>query len=351
MSDTPAIDASGFPGKRVEAQRAGMTMTAFMDGMHGISAADRRRARRLVLILLAIVAAVAAFSRLDLLYSHKFFDLTGRAQWIWPRHQISRNIPVAFFATRDFDLPPNRRFARIKIAGDPEYTLYFNGAQVGGRRMGEESALDVFDVSTLARDKANRIVIAVRSPNGVGGLIASVDVSPEYKNMVPTGSEWHVVRGWRDDLLLRDPPRTESPMLIGRPPIGRWNYLSVEPGVFTTPPQRIVLPRSAFSFKTALAEVEVRGGVAVVVSRPASATAYDFGPTHGRARLTISYDNGVSRAVNVRFANDVAELMTIEGPVEPFVFAAGERTITDPEERHFRYVMVYGRQATVQVTQ
>jgi hypothetical protein len=33
------------------------------------------------------------------------------------------------------------------------------------------------------------------------------------------------------------------------------------------------------------------------------------------------------------------------------VFAAGEKTIVDPQERHFRYVMVYGRQASVTVVQ
>ncbi len=309
--------------------------------------------RRATLALLALFGLVVAYSRLDLLYSHKFFDITGRAQWIWPRHQLSREIPVAFFATRNFDLPPNRQLTRIKIAGDPEYTLYLNGVEIGGRRMGEESALDVYDVSTLARTRSNRMVIAARSPNGVGGIIASVDVSREYQNVVPTGSEWNIIRRWRDDLLLRDPPPSwiSSPILLGRPPVGRWNFLSRRPGVFTPRPRRIIAPRAAFSFKTALPDIDVKGGVAVVVSRPMHATAYDFGPISGRARLTISYDNGVSRAVQVRFANDVSELQTIEGPVEPFVFAAGERTITDPQERQFRYVMVYGSQATVAVVQ
>jgi hypothetical protein len=95
----------------------------------------------------------------------------------------------------------------------------------------------------------------------------------------------------------------------------------------------------------------VKGGVAVVVSRPIGATAYDFGPIAGRARLTINYDNGISRDVRVRFANDRSELLTVEGPVETFVFAAGERTIVDPQERHFRYVMIYGSQASVTVVQ
>jgi hypothetical protein len=315
--------------------------------------ADRVLIRRLTIGLLGIFAFAAAYSQLDLLYSHKFFDVTGRAQWIWPQHQLSREIPVAFFATRNFDLPPNRLFTRIKVFGDPEYTLYFNGTQIGGRRVGEESALDVYDVSQLARTHGNRMVISARSPNGVGGIIASVDVTQEYQNLVPTGSEWSIVRRWRDDLLVRDPPPSwfSRPMLIGRPPVGRWNFLSRRPGVLTPPGQRIVAPRASFSFKTAIPEIDVKGGVAVVVSRPIGATAYDFGPISGRARLTINYDNGVSRAVKVRLANDRSELTTVEGPVEPFVFAAGERTIVDPQERQFRYVMVYGSQVSVSVVQ
>ncbi len=355
------MSASGFPGKRVEAQRAGIRITACMDAVDSNNPpaarrpppADRILMRQLTIGLLALFGIIAAYSRLDLLYSHKFFDITGRAQWIWLRHQLSREIPIAFFATRNFDLPPNRLFTRIKVFGDPEYTLYFNGAEIGGRRVGEESALDVYDVSSLARTRGNRMVIAARSPNGVGGVIAAVDVTQEYQNIVPTGSEWNIARRWRDDLLLRDPPASlmAPAMLIGRPPLGRWNFLSRRPGLFTPPARRVVAPTSAFSFKTAIPQIDVKGGVAVVVSRSIGATAYDFGPISGRARLTINYDNGVSRAVRVRFANDRSELLTVEGPVEPFVFAAGERTITDPQQRQFRYVMVYGGQATVSVVQ
>src|SRR5947209_12856338 len=146
-----------------------------------MNASDHSLMRRLAIGLLALFAVTAAYHRLDLLYSHKFFDVTGSAQWIWAQHQISRNIPVAFFATRNFDLPPNRSFTHVKIGCDPEYSLYFNGVQVGGRRIGEESALDVYDVSNLAHDRGNRMAVAARRPNGVGGIIASIDVSAEYK--------------------------------------------------------------------------------------------------------------------------------------------------------------------------
>src|SRR5437764_5270542 len=112
MSDTPAIIARGFPGNRDDAQRAGITMTDFMsvDSMTGVGASpevdnrqpttDNRLIRRLLLIAASIFIAVAAFSRLELLYSHKFFDNTGRAQWIWQKNRLAKGDPGAFFATR-----------------------------------------------------------------------------------------------------------------------------------------------------------------------------------------------------------------------------------------------------------
>lgn len=308
--------------------------------------------RRLAIATFALFLFTAAFHRLNLLYSHKFFDATGRAQWIWAQHRVSSNVPVTFFATRDFDLPKNRYFTRIKVAGDPQYTLYFNGREVGGRRTADDMALDVYDVSTLARDGRNRIMVAVRSANGVGGLLASVDITPEYQNIVPSGSEWTIVRRWRSDLPLHDPPRNwrSAPMLLGRPPARRWNFLAARPGKFTPPAHRIVAARQVIRVHTALPVIDILGGVAVVGSRPMEATVFDFGSVAGRLRLTNGFD-GVTRAVRVRFANDRAEFQTIEGSVEAFVFAAGERTIVDPQERHFRYAMVYGGNAAADVVQ
>src|SRR5689334_13064542 len=335
--------ASGLPGKRVEAQRAGITIAAFM----------RDRVRRLTLIAAAAVVVTFSLSRLYLLYGHKFYDITGRAEWIWARHQLSRNIPVAFFATREFDLPPNRYFTHVKIAGDPEYTLWFNGTEIGGRKLGDAKALDVYDVTDLARTSANRMVIGVRSADGVGGVIASVDIAPDYQNVLVTDGSWHIVRRWMDDLMVRDPEPSAMtrPMLLGRPPVGRWNYLGRQDRERARPPQRVLAPRATFDFKTALPAVEIRGGVAVTVSYPKRASVFDFSPITARARLTLRYSSSAAHVVNVRFANERSELYTIEGPVEQFVFAEGERTIVDPVERRFRYVMIYGSEATAEVVQ
>src|SRR4051812_8738508 len=359
MSDTPAIIASGLPGNRDDAQRAGITMTAFMDVDSSSvvdprlpSLGDRVMIRRLLIIAAAIFVIVAAISRLELLYSHKFFDNTGTAQWIWQQNRLAQGDPAAFFATREFDLPPNRTFTRIKMLGDPEYTLYFNGVAVGGRHVGDDNeALDTYDVSKLARDKSNRMVVAVRSANGVGGLIASIALTAEFGNFIVPGGAWHVVRRWRDDLLLRDPPADQltKPQLLGRPPARRWNYLVQREAKPFAPLQHVLSPRESFEFETALPEIAVIGGTAVTVSRKTHATAYDFGPASGRARFTIRAIGNAANNVTVRFANDRSELFTVEGAVDQFVFAAGERMIVDEQSRQFRYVTVYGSAASVDV--
>jgi hypothetical protein len=308
--------------------------------------------RRLFIIAAAVFVVVAAASRLELLYSHKFFDNTGTAQWIWQQSHFADGNPAAFFATHEFDLPPNRSFTRIKMLGDPEYTLYFNGVAVGGRHVGDDNqALDTYDVSALARDKKNRMVVALRSANGVGGLIASIDLTQEFGNFVVTGNDWHIVRRWRDDLLLHDPPSGElaRPQLLGRPPARRWNYLVERDAKPFAPAQQVIAPRESFDFETALPEIAVIGGTAVTVSRKTHATAYDFGPITGRARFTIRNVANAASNVTVRFANNRSELFTVEGVVEQCVFAAGERITLDEETRDFRYVTVYGSAASVDV--
>jgi hypothetical protein len=309
-----------------------------------LSPADRDLMLRLTVVLGFLFLFVAAFSRLDLMYSQKFFDRTGRAEWIWGRLEMSRGTPLAFFATRDFDLPANRYFVRINIAGDPEYTLYFNGSAIGGRRMSDEDRrLDVYDVTPLARSKANRIVVAVRSTNGVGGLLASIDLAPENRNALVTDGAWKVIDSATPDLPLRDPGRGSSPVLLGRPPIGKWDYLKPAPGTPLQEIRRVIAPQRRISYKTAVPEIVFPGGVAVVKARPMRATAFDFGgPTSGRVRLHLEYDFGASHVVRVRFANAANELNAIDGNLQSFVFAPHEPIVIDSTTRTFRFVAVYG---------
>lgn len=307
-----------------------------------ISPADRELMRRLTVAIAFLVLFTAAFSFLWRLYATKFYAITGEASWIWIPHRISRNVPVVFFAAHDFDLPEARRWTRIKILGDPEYTLYFNGRPVGGRRVGDDRQLDVFDVSEIARDKGNRILVAVRSTNGVGGLIASVDLAPEVENFVHTGPDWKLFRHWHHALPLRDAPGAGvGPMVIGKPPVGRWNFLTTRPGDPPVQTERVLQPHSAESYRTEIPTVEIRDGVAVAGKKAVRATAFDFGPTKGRIRVTSAGGLPVPWVIHARTANIPEELLALEPPSLPFVFAPGERSVDDPEERQFRYVIVY----------
>lgn len=330
-------------------------MTAFMTDSEftsrGMSSVDRELARRLVIVLAFVFVFAAAFTTLESLYSHKFFDATGKAQWIWDRHDLARGNPIAFFAVADFTLPEHRYYTKIKIAGDPQYTFWFNGKEIGGRQVGENPTLDEYDVSTLARAGRNRMVVALRSKDGIGGLLVAVDLSQETANYFVTGRDWKIFREWKPELVVHDPPGVpyQPPLLLGQPPLRRWNYLRAAPGVLASEPTETILPKDSFSFATAIPAIRIVEGVAVTYQRHVSATAFDFTPTSGRLRLVLKTPASRSRVVNVRFGNTRDELTTIEGPITRFVFAPGETVTIDPESRHFRYAQVYEGSADVAV--
>jgi len=309
--------------------------------------------KKLAAVVVFIFLFTAGFTHLKRVYSQKFFDVTGKAKWIWAPHRLSDNMPVVFFAARDFDLPASRYYTHIKLLGDPDYTLYLNGREIAGRSVGEERRIDLFDISNLVVNGRNRIVIAVRATQGVGGLIAAIDISPELENWVVTDRDWKIYTRWSPEILVRDVAafHPTPPMLLGDPPVGRWDYLTPASGKFTEPAARVVPPRTSFEMMTEVPVIRTSGGVAILASSRERATAFDFGFTRGRVRLIIEGDRNFSRAVNVRFANVREELGTVDWNFRSYVFAAGERMIVDPETRNFRYVMVYGRHVRAEVVQ
>ena len=318
----------------------------------GLQDADRNLIRRISIVLLFVIGFTVATSHLYRMYAKKFFDVTGPARWIWASHQISRNVPVTFYAVREFDLPPQRVFTRIKIAAEPEYALYFNGTEIASRRVGQRPALDEHDVSALAKTGKNRIVVAVRSPSGVGGLLAGVDIAPETENFITTGPDWQIYRRWTSDLPLRNPRQVaEPPMLLGEPPTGRWDYLPLKSGAKLVRPAKVITAREVRTFKPLVRTYRVRSGVQIAGAVPTRATAFDFGFTSGRLRLTLVGPQTAPPLVNVRFANVEQELGLIEGEIVPYAFGAGETTVIDPDVRNFRYVVVYGGRATADVLQ
>jgi hypothetical protein len=323
---------------------------AAVDSISSISSTDRQLMRRLAIVALFFVFLTAAFSSLYRFYTRRFEDFTGDARWIWATSQISRNVPVVFFATRDFVLPESRRSTSLKIFADPEYTLWFNGRELAGHRADDQRRLDVYDVSSLARSGRNRIVIAVRSTNGVGGLIASLDHG-DMENTVVTDSRWHIFKRWNDVLPLRDAGPAQRPMVLGEPPLGRWHYLTPRSASFDPPPKRVVRPIRSFDYRATIPSVKIVEGVAVASKEAVRATAFDFGFTAGRVRLTLVGVQPVPPVVMYRLANVKQELNVVESTIWSTPFAEGERTLTEPERRSFRYVIVFGGRATAEVVQ
>lgn len=282
----------------------------------------------------ALFVAVAGF------YEAKFSRTTGRAAWLWSDHRIAADEPEAFFLLRDFDLPAGVPFVRVRVAADPEYTLWFNGLEVGGRSA-DGNELDRYDLTPLARPGPNRIVLAVRSPRGVGGVLASVDLAPMQQNWLVTDARWRIYKEWSDAFLRRAPVPLphQRPRILGRPPFGRWNY----PGERTADAygaERILrYPVSASEFESWLPRIEVKSGVAVAGRVPAKAVAFDFGETVGRPAIRVT--PGPKRAIPIRFASRPGELQA-EGGIASLVVGRGEREVTSPQTSAFRYLIVYG---------
>jgi len=300
---------------------------------------------------LAGFVLVGSFVTLHRFFSRKFFSGTGEARWIWVADRsMSSGEPLAFFAVRDIDLPPAREFVKIKIAADPEYTLYFNGNEVGGGLMSRSADLDVWDVSTLANTGHNRIVVALRSSNGVGAFLSAIDLASTRRNLFVTDATWKLFRQWRPEILFGQLPHIQmsAPRIVGSPPVGRWNFLKARP---KTMEAAGLAPRGSvrsFDFTGTLPEIRIMSGIAVASKRETPATAFDFGPVHGRGRIDVEGDR--ERIVRVRYANDESELAQ-QGEVVTFVFAKGETSVTDPITRSFRYMVVYGRGGTASVVE
>ncbi len=306
--------------------------------------------KRLTIVLAFIVVFTAAFSHLSAVYSQKFYDRTAPAQLLWARHPMSANEPVAFFAARDVTLPPNRVYIRLKLLGDPEYTLYVNGREIAGRLVGEDRALDYFDLSEVMQTGRNRIVVAVRAPKGVGAFLAALDLAPETENWVVSDSRWKIYRRWDPLILQYDVAgQWEAPKIIGAPPTGRWNFLEIVKREPESPAESGMAAKQSFELIGLLPSIRTQAGISVAGSVRARARAFDFGPTRGRVRVTYDRPRGFSRLVQVRFANDPSELGLLELNPRAIVFAPGETTVTTPEEHLFRYAVAFAPDVKIEV--
>ena len=337
-------------GETVSTGPAERTITLPMTAGETISASDRDLMKRLGLVLAFLFVFTAAFSHLAGVYSQKFHDRTAPAQLLWARHPMSANEPLAFFAARDLTLPPNRIYARLKVLGDPEYTLYVNGREIAARFVGEDRALDYYDLSEVLQTGRNRIVIAVRAPKGVGALLAALDLAPETENWLVTDAQWKIYRRWDPLILHYDVAgQWESPAIIGAPPIGRWNFLEIAKRDAEPPAQTVIEAKETFEYIGLLPTIRTEGGISVAGSERARARAFDFGFTKGRVRVSSDRPPAFSRLVQVRFANARSELGLLELNPRAIVFAPGETEVTTPEEHSFRYAVAFAPDVKVEV--
>jgi hypothetical protein len=305
--------------------------------------------KRLTIVVAFIFVFTAAFSHLVGVYSRKFFDRTAPAQFIWAQHPMSVNEPVAFFAAREIVLPANRVYTRLKLLGDPEYTLYVNGREIAGRVVGQDQALDYFDLTDVVQTGRNRIVVAVRAPKGSGALLAAVDIAPETENWVVSDANWKIYRHWDPLILQYDVAGNwERPQIIGEPPLGRWNFLEIARREPSSPPRELVAAKNAFELIALLPTIRTQAGISVAGSEKARAMAHEFGFTRGQVRVSFDRPRGFSRLVYVRFANARNELGLLELNPRPVVFAPGETEVITPEKHSFNYVVAFGRDVRVE---
>ena len=314
-----------------------------------LDARPRRELQRWVIAAFVLFFGVAGFGWLHRFFSDKFFLTTGDAVWIWEDHEVLARTPVVFFVTREFEVPEGREFVRIKIAGDPEYTLFLNGAEIGSGVVDREAAVDVYELTDRARIGGNRVVVALRSANGVGGFLMSISFGHMRENVIVSGPDWRAYSVWSDELLIRDVPglATEKIIPLGRPPAGRWNYMKEVGRPVHPPVSRSTAPVRSIEVIAPVPQIRVISSVAVASVVPTAAVAFDFGSVRGRGRLTVPAA-GEERVVRVRYANDESEL-TQEGLIRTLVFARGETQVTDPVEQEFRFMVVYDRSVSADV--
>ena len=291
----------------------------------------------------------ALLAYLDRFYSSKFRNVTGDASWIWLEVEPDREAPAVILVTRNVSVPAQREYFRIKVAGDPEYVLYLNGRRIGSGGAPETGEIDLYEIDDGIVDGLNRIVIAGRSSTGYGGLIASIDFGPFKQNMLVTNEEWTVYQQWSPTLLHHDAPslNPSRPWKLGKPPDGRWDFLSARELPVGAPMGDPIEALSTFAIDGLLPEIRVVSGVAIAGVIAVPATVFDFGGVKGRLRVHQE-ESEETMAVRLRFASRPEEFEIPGEPVE-IVIGKAETEFVSALSREFRLVAAYGEQLQLTV--
>ena len=140
------------------------------------------------------------------------------ARWVWISAAPER-APVRFSAVREFSLPatPSRAIARVFV--DPRFALWLNGslAGAGGQRPGDPPA--ALEVASLLRKGKNTVAIVAESPDGVGGILFSLETG-DRSTAVVSGPDWSIEPSARQ----LSPTGSRRAAVLGRPPLYPWGY-------------------------------------------------------------------------------------------------------------------------------
>lgn len=302
------------------------------------------RAAGVILVVTALTSFVAGF------FSRKFELQTGRADWIWIDHPFDERMPVAFFAVRDVEVPPDPPLVRLRVACDADWTLYLNGVEIGGGASAAAPVLYSFDLAEVVRKgETNRLTVALRSASGVGGFLATIDYAPLRENDVVTDGSWQLCRRWTEGLTTGETACEEQPLILGSPPFGRWNYPSSKRGEpYAQQDGEVVGAQPGADASIARREIRVIDGLAVESSTAIPARVFEFGVVEGRGRVVLPGPAAELTVIEVRYANETAELAVARDSAL-FVFAPGESEVTDPIARSFRLMAVADPRATAVV--
>lgn len=268
---------------------------------------------------------------------------TGAAQWIWEPRDHRDLSPAAFYAVRDFtlDTPPAR--ARLLVDGDPEYILYLNGQRVGTGGWRPGAPLDVWEVGPLLQPGANRLLAEVRSDNGNGGFLLSLQDEERGRQLVRSDESWRVfhehqlgvLRGWLPLRGAFSPPSVPA-SCWGEPPLGRWGRPRLGP------------------VRPLLAELST-GRPVPAVSSVLLPTLDRFPPERphppfrlfdwGRqvtGYLLVDVEPPTAQAQGLLYTGNAPPQPSDQRPATGIVLMAGRRTWMDARPRRFRYALVVG---------
>ena len=180
----------------------------------------RGSARRALLALALLIAAVAAASSWHRRVEDRRHLSTGRAEWIWYARAGRMPQPLHFYAFRDFDLAAAPRPTRALVFADPEAVLWVDGARVAELRQKPGDALAIVDLAPHLRAGRNRLVLEASSEDGIGGLLFGVEGEGIDSAAMASGPGWRVTRDAREAESGAGRPA----IVWGRPPQAPWGY-------------------------------------------------------------------------------------------------------------------------------